>query len=108
MTAAHRQIFRSHQANELTALLLGTLVGGVSLNWWNNKHTKHHAAPNQIGKDPDIAPSVVHIYPAATPPRSRLGTLLHHRQGWWFFPLLLVEALNLHVQSVHALANRRP
>jgi fatty acid desaturase len=51
--AAHRQIFRSHRANEITALLMGTLVGGVSLAWWNTKHNKHHAAPNQIGKDPD-------------------------------------------------------
>lgn len=104
--AAHRQIFRSHRANELGALLLGTLVGGVSLAWWNNKHNRHHAAPNQIGKDPDITPSVVHFYPAATPPRSRPGALLRDRQGWWFFPILLVEALNLHLRSVRALVTR--
>ncbi len=104
--AAHRQIFQSHKANEITALLLGTLIGGVSLAWWNNKHNKHHAAPNQIGKDPDITPSVVQFYPAATPPRSRLGSFLQDHQGWWFFPLLLVEALNLHAQSVHALVTR--
>ena len=52
--AAHRQIFQSHKANEITALIMGTLIGGVSLAWWNNKHNKHHAAPNQIGKDSDI------------------------------------------------------
>jgi fatty acid desaturase len=101
--AAHRQIFRSHRANEIAALLMGTLIGGVSLAWWNNKHNKHHAAPNQIGKDPDIVPSVVHFYPAENPPRSTVGRFLHARQGWWFFPLLLVEALSLHWQSVHAL-----
>ena len=104
--AAHRQIFRSHKANEITALLLGTLVGGVSLAWWNNKHNKHHAAPNQIGKDPDITPAVVQFYPAANPPRSRAGLFLLQHQGWWFFPLLLVEALNLHAQSVLALVTR--
>ena len=104
--AAHRQIFRSHRANEITALLLGTLVGGVSLSWWNIKHNKHHAAPNQIGKDPDITPAVVQFYPVTPPPRSRLGSFLREHQGWWFFPLLLVEALNLHVQSVQALITR--
>lgn len=26
--------------------------------------------------------------------------------GWWFFPLLVVEMLNLHVQSVQALLTR--
>ena len=69
--AAHRQIFRSHKANEITALIMGTLVGGVSLAWWNNKHNKHHAAPNQIGKDSDIAASVVHFYPPSALPPSR-------------------------------------
>jgi len=104
--AAHRQIFRSNKANEMTALLMGTLVGGVSLAWWNNKHNKHHAAPNQLGKDPDIDPSLVHFYPSGRTPRSTFGRYLHERQGWWFFPLLLVEALNLHAQSVQALITR--
>jgi len=104
--AAHRQIFNSHQANEITALLMGTLVGGISLAWWNNKHNKHHAAPNQIGKDPDIAPSVVHFFPTDRAPRWALAAFLHRRQGWWFFPLLMVEALNLHAQSVQALLTR--
>ncbi len=104
--AAHRQIFRSHRANEVTALLLGTLIGGISLAWWNNKHNKHHAAPNQIGKDPDIDPSVLHFFPAQRAPRSAAGIFLHERQGWWFFPLLTVEALNLHAQSLQALITR--
>lgn len=104
--AAHRQIFRSNRANEMTALLMGTLLGGVSLAWWHNKHNKHHATPNQVDKDPDISPSIVHFYPAAKPPRSTLGLYLHERQGWWFFPLLVVEALNLHAQSVQALITR--
>ena len=105
--AAHRQIFAGNRANELTALVLGTLVSGVSLAWWNNKHNKHHGAPNQVGKDPDIDASVVHFFPTGNPPRNRILRFLHERQGWWFFPLLLVEALNLHVQSAVALVARR-
>ncbi len=62
--AAHRQIFKSNRANEIAALVMGALVGGISLAWWNNKHNKHHATPNTIGKDSDIAPSVVHFYPS--------------------------------------------
>ncbi len=105
--AAHRQMFASHRANEWTALLLGTGCGGVSLAWWLNKHNRHHQAPNQMGKDPDIDPSIVHFYPAENPPRSILGRALHERQGWWFFPLLVVEALNLQAQSLVALLTRR-
>jgi fatty acid desaturase len=104
--AAHRQIFQSNRANELAALLMGTLIGGVSLSWWNNKHNKHHATPNTIGKDSDISPSVVHFYPAP-PPKSAVGRFLREHQGWWFFPLLMVEALNLHAQSAQAVVTRK-
>ena len=105
--AAHRQIFAGHKANEMTALIMGTLIGGVSLAWWNNKHNKHHAAPNQIGKDSDIDASVVHFYPPENPPKSRLLAFMHEKQGWWFFPLLAVEMLNLHVQGVQAVIMRK-
>ena len=105
--AAHRQIFASNEANELTTLVLGTLISGMSLAWWNSKHSKHHGAPNQIGKDPDIDASVVHFYPPENAPRSRAGRFMHERQGWWFFPLLLIEAVNLHVQSAVALVVRK-
>lgn len=101
--AAHKEIFQSAKANEMLALILGTGIGGMSLAWWNIKHTRHHAAPNQIGRDPDIEPSIVHFYPAEKPIRSRLALAAHARQGWWFYPLLIVEALNLHMQSVVAL-----
>ena len=101
--AAHRQIFKSNKANELTALVLGTLIGGVSLAWWNNKHNRHHATPNTIGKDSDIDSSIVHFYPPESAPTSRLGLWLHQRQGIWFFPLLTVEMLNLHVQGLQSL-----
>jgi fatty acid desaturase len=101
--AAHKQIFRSGSANDWTALVIGTGLCGISLAWWKDKHARHHATPNQIGKDPDISPSVVQFYPAESPSRGGLARMLQDRQGWWFFPLLLVEALNLHAQSVLAL-----
>ena len=61
--AAHRQIFVSGKANHRAGLVLGTLFSGMSLAWWNGKHNMHHQAPNQISKDPDIEPSVLHFYP---------------------------------------------
>ena len=104
--AAHKQIFTSGRANDWVALLVGTGLCGVSLAWWKDKHTRHHANPNQISKDPDISPSVVHFYPAEQPPRSAFARGMYQRQGWWFYPLLVVEALNLQAQSLVALVTK--
>jgi|KBSMisStaDraftv2_1062788.scaffolds.fasta_scaffold397708_1 fatty acid desaturase len=99
--AAHRQIFVSGKANHRAGLVLGTLFSGMSLVWWNSKHNKHHQAPNQISKDPDIAPMVLHFYPVEPKPdRSRFSAFCRARQGWLFFPLLTLEGVNLHAQSV--------
>jgi fatty acid desaturase len=104
--AAHRQIFKSAKANEIMALVLGNGISGMSLAWWNNKHNRHHQAPNQIGKDPDIRPNAVVFYPSE-PAKSRVLRFMREYQGWWFLPLLVVEALNLHTQSVVAVFTRK-
>jgi fatty acid desaturase len=106
--AAHRQVFRSGRANEWLAILLGGLVMGMSAAWWQRKHTRHHANPNQIGKDPDIDPTVIVFYPQPGRHRGRMATFLTSRQGWWFFPILSVEGLNLHIQSLMTLLGRAP
>jgi fatty acid desaturase len=106
--AAHRQIFVSGKANHRAGLVLGTLFSGMSLAWWNSKHNKHHQAPNQISKDPDIEPSVLHFYPVDEKPRqSRFLGFLRDHQGWWFFPLLTLEGVNLHAQSFVTSFGRR-
>ncbi len=106
--AAHRQIFLSNKANQRAGLVLGTLFSGMSLTWWNGKHNKHHGAPNQISKDPDISPSVLHFYPQEEQPgRSRILAFLRRNQGWFFFPLLTLEGVNLHAQSIITSVTRR-
>ena len=104
--AAHRQIFATGPANERAALLVGTLVTGMSVAWWNSKHNRHHAAPNQIDRDPDIDPTVLHWYPVAVVHRSRPARFLRRHQGWWFFPLLTLEGVNLHVQAFRVVLGR--
>ena len=104
--AAHRQIFVSGRRNEWAALVLVDLLSGFSAGWWTHKHTKHHAAPNQEGKDPDIGPGVLAFTPAVAAERGAVGGFLAARQGWFFFPLLLLEGLNLHAQSITLLCGR--
>ena len=52
--AAHRQIFASGTWNEWASLVIANLYAGMSYGWWQHKHSRHHAKPNQVGADPDI------------------------------------------------------
>ncbi len=105
--AAHRQIFASARWNEWAGRVFASGFAGLSYNWWISKHNRHHAAPNQEGRDPDIASGALAFTRNAAEVRHGLGAWLLDRQGWFFFPLLTLEALNLHVQSVKALFRPR-
>ncbi len=96
---AHRQIFSSFRWNEWSGRVFAGLFAGLSYTWWMSKHTKHHGAPNQEGKDTDIDSAVMALTPAAGLRRHGLGAWLARGQGWYFLPLLLLEGLNLHFDS---------
>jgi fatty acid desaturase len=104
---AHRQVFASHRWNAWTSRVLSGLFAGLSYGWWTGKHNKHHNAPNQEGKDPDIAPGTLAFTPAIAAERTGLAAWLTARQGWAFFPLLTLEGLALHVASVQTLLQQK-
>ena len=105
--AAHRQIFRSGRWNDWVSLLLANLFVGISYGWWQSKHTRHHANPNKEGSDPDIALTAIAFTPErATRHRSRLLRWLVAHQGWYFFPILLLEGLSLHTDGVRRVLGR--
>jgi len=107
--AAHRQIFASGAWNDWASLIIANLYAGMSYGWWQHKHSRHHAKPNQVGADPDIEPGVI-VFHTTEPraPRTGVRSWLTQRQGWLFFPLLLLEGLNLHVSSVKTIFGRGP
>ena len=107
--AAHRQMFASGRGNDIASLALANFVVGLSHGWWQNKHTKHHANPNKVGSDPDISLPVLAFTPDDAARRGNPFTVwfLRH-QGWFFFPLLLLEGLDLHAASVRRLVARGP
>ena len=105
--AGHRQIFRSKRANYLVGLLHGNLAIGLSYGWWVDKHNRHHANPNQEDKDPDIGIGALAFTAGqARAKRGRVARFLARHQRYLFFPLLLLEAVQLHVASVRAIAGR--
>ncbi len=105
--AGHQQIFLSRRVNRRVGLLVGNLLTGLSFGWWVAKHNAHHAHPNQVDLDPDIGAGVIAFTPEVARTRRGAGRWLARRQAWLFFPLLLLEAVALHVSSVQALRRRR-
>ena len=104
--SSHRTVFRSGSKNDALGKFLATFVVGMSYQWWMNKHSRHHANPNTVGKDPDINPQVVMF--RAEDAQYATGIVKHivRRQGWLFFPLLTLEGLALHRTSIVTLVRR--
>ena len=106
--AGHRQILTSGPANDRLARLLGNGVVGMSYSWWATKHTRHHANPNRVGKDPDIAIDTISFLDEDAASARGLRRMITRRQGWLFFPLLTLEGLNLHMLAIRHLVSRGP
>jgi len=104
--AGHQQISGSRRVNYVLGVLHGNLGIGLSYGWWVSKHNRHHAHPNTEGKDPDITISTL-AFTAGQASRGRgLARLGFRYQAYLFFPMLLGEAISLHVASIRALAGR--
>jgi fatty acid desaturase len=100
--AGHRQIFRSRRANDAAGLVIGDLLIGLSYGWWTGKHSRHHAHPNHEGRDPDIGIPVIAFTAGQAAGRRGLRRLLARYQAYLFFPMLLLEAVSMHVISCGA------
>jgi fatty acid desaturase len=105
--AGHRQIFGSRRANYLLGLAHGNLAIGLSYGWWVDKHNRHHAHPNHEGRDPDIQVSALAFTAEQARGKRGLTRLIARHQRYLFFPLLLLEGVQLHAASVRALAGHR-
>lgn len=105
--AAHRQIFASGKWNDWASLVLANLYAGMSYGWWNHKHSRHHAKPNQVGADGDIDAGVL-VFTTENLAKERTGLAgwFAQRQGYLFFPLLLLEGINLHAEGLRTIFGR--
>ncbi len=97
-------MFAGRRASDLLGLVVGDLLLGLSFGWWVDKHTRHHVHPNEEDADPDIGDGVLAFTQRQVLARtSSFGRSFARKQAWLFFPLLTLEALNLHVASVRTL-----
>jgi len=101
--AGHRQVLSSNRANHRLGVLLANLGVGFSYGWWIDKHNRHHAHPNDEDRDPDVGAGAL-VFTRGQVLRSGPVARIYYRwQAWLFFPLLLLESLNLRVASVRYL-----
>ncbi len=105
--AAHRQILATGPSNDRLARILAGSIG-MSYSWWDSKHSRHHANPNRVGKDPDIEVDTISFIEEDAVEATGLRRFITMRQGWLFFPLLTLEGLNLHLHSFKHLFSNEP
>ena len=102
--AGHRQITRRRVPTRLLGLLSGNLVNGMSWSWWIEKHNAHHARPNDLVTDPDVAAGALVFDATQAVDRRGIAGWATRHQAWLFFPFLTLEAIQLHVAGVRSLA----
>jgi fatty acid desaturase len=102
--AGHRQIFATRRGNDLVGIVLANLAVGLGYGFWLDNHNRHHAHPNQDGKDPDINFGALAFTAAQAGGRGRIARHAYRYQAYFFFPLLLLTAFGLHVDSAVYLA----
>jgi fatty acid desaturase len=106
--AGHRQVSGSRRVSYLLGVLLANLSVGLSYGWWVDKHNRHHAHPNTEGADPDIMMRVLAFTTAQAGAARAVTRLMFRYQAYLFFPLLLGEAISIHIASIRALTSRAP
>ncbi|MGV9309748.1 fatty acid desaturase family protein [Nonomuraea sp. NPDC003727] len=102
---AHRQVFRTMRPTRISGWVAGNLMIGMGYGWWMDKHTRHHANPNHEELDPDVAPDILVWSTDQARASSGLSRFIGRRQAALFYPLLLLEGLNLHVSGFRSLRN---
>ena len=100
---AHRQIFNGRRLSEAVGRGVGNLGIGLGYGWWQDKHTRHHANPNHEERDPDVQAELFVWSESQARTARGIPAVFGKYQAFLFYPVLLLEGLNLHYGSVRAL-----
>jgi fatty acid desaturase len=101
--SGHKQVFRTRRATYAFGLIAGNAGIGLSYGWWMDKHSRHHAHPNDLERDPDVRAGALVFDAGQAGSRRGFARLLTSIQAFLFIPMLLLEGLHLHLASARAL-----
>ncbi|MEW1548822.1 acyl-CoA desaturase [Streptomyces tsukubensis] len=104
--AGHSQITGSRRASRIIQLLHADVLLGMSQEWWNDKHNRHHANPNHIDKDPDVVADILVFTRRQAVGRRGFRGLLTRHQAWLFFPLTTLEGIALKVYGIRGVLGK--
>ena len=100
--AGHRQIFNGAYRNDTFGLGINFLLA-ISRTWWVDTHNEHHVDPNDLDRDPHTAlPVFAFSEEQARNKKGVLGRIVGY-QGFYFFPILLLEGVGTRLASVQFL-----
>ncbi|AZM51566.1 acyl-CoA desaturase [Streptomyces sp. WAC 01529] len=106
--AGHAQITGDRSISRAIGLVHGNLLLGMSSAWWNDKHNRHHANPNHVDKDPDVAADVLVWTSQQAKVRVGFRGWLTRNQAWLFFPLTLLQGLAMKLYGFQDLRRQSP
>ncbi len=101
--AGHQQICTSRTAHNRLGLIAGDLVGGLSYGWWQDKHLRHHANPNNEDLDPDVGEGLISWSERQAARKTGVGRVFARHQAILFLPLVTLEGFNLLYASIASL-----
>lgn len=100
----HSQIARTRTVNHVMGLVVGDVIVGLSARWWVDKHSRHHANPNQVGRDPDVNDAaLVWNEEQAAARTGQVAIWFAKHQAYMYVPMLLLQALNLKVGTIKSI-----
>ena len=100
--AGHGQIVGSRRRDDVIGYIAGDLVVGLGYGWWTGKHNAHHAHPNDAEHDPDVDIPILAFSARQAGEKSGFAAFVVRHQAVLFGPLLLLEALSLHLSSIRS------
>lgn len=113
----HMSITANRKKDNAIGLWAGNALAGVSIQWWKATHNVHHALPNTLHTDPDIAhlpvlacdeqifASVSHFYHQRIMEFDALArNVFIPIQHYLYYPIMSVARFNLYLQSFILLA----
>lgn len=80
---------------------------GWNVEWWAQKHNRHHAFPNQPGFDPDIDIALLAFFEDQARKKKGMYRVVVKHQSLLFIPMLMGESWHLRYASIAYLFRQR-